>query len=214
MMKYKTRLVSTSENKERQEAFDKAALHAFNSWLSMSEEDRQRLDSSLKKLTVLADNNNSIRYKRYLDWECTLNEKQVEVLLPVMNKYIFAEAQSVDVAERLFRCELDEPIKVKNGTNLTFFMEKLCDEGFLDKRWKKACEENRTFVGNRGAILTAKTLALRKSRMLSEGFFGVTGRVYKAINDVEKHNKPLKKNLTLYIMANDMDNAISKAKCM
>lgn len=94
-----------------------------------------------------------------LDFDCKLTDKQIELLLPVVNRDVFEDTQTVRSMREWLRCENVEPVKVKDNAQLCNLLNEL-------RRFRMVCEnaqmvasENGTFMGKRGNVLTQQNLS-------------------------------------------------------
>ncbi len=94
-----------------------------------------------------------------------LSDKQIIKLLPVMNKYIFGENQTLSSVRRWLDCKAPQPIIVKNATLLCLMLQELRGNDMICYNWQDVAGTNKTFASNRGKILTAQGLANRCSKV-------------------------------------------------
>lgn len=96
------------------------------------------------------------------DFKSKLNDGHIKELLPVMNKLIFVESQTVESVCEWLACEHKEPVRVKKNYLLSYLMYLLAERGLICGNWQKVAEEMRVFANNE--LLTKTNL----SKCLSE----------------------------------------------
>lgn len=94
-----------------------------------------------------------------LNFDSKLSREQIEILLPVMNEFIFDEALSVDDVLRLLECKQEKPVSVKSNALISYLFGELSRNKWICQNWQKVAELNKCFLGRRGNVLTQKTLS-------------------------------------------------------
>ena len=128
-----------------------------------------------------------------MDFRSVLTDEQIKSLLPVMNDYVFVEAQTLDSVRLWLRCEVTEPVKVKNNGLLAFLMYLLSHDNYICSNWQKVAQERKVFVGSQGGLLTQKGLskamslmAKRKNYPMSyNGGYLLNNEIYNAVEGLK-----------------------------
>jgi hypothetical protein len=97
-------------------------------------------------------------YDNRSSFEATLTDAQIEILLPVVNKYVFSDLQTVESMREWLECRNMEPVKVKDIAELCYFLNLLRDHGYICGNAQTVAKENKTFVGGRGKHITESSL--------------------------------------------------------
>ncbi len=101
-----------------------------------------------------------------LNFSSKLSREQIEILLPVMNGFVFAEAQSEDDVLRLLDCSIKNPVRVKNNRTLAFFLSQLSGENLICSNWAQVAELSKSFVSSKGNNIKASNLTTSLARYL------------------------------------------------
>lgn len=101
-----------------------------------------------------------------LNFDSKLSREQIEILLPVMNEFVFAEALSVGDVLRLLDCSLVNPVRVKNNRTLAFFLSQLSGENLICSNWAQVAELSKSFVSSKGTEIKASNLTTSLARYL------------------------------------------------
>ena len=101
-----------------------------------------------------------------LNFDSKLSREQIEILLPVMNEFVFAEALSSGDVQRLLDCSLVNPVRVKNNRTLAFFLSQLSGENLICSNWAQVAELSKSFVSSRGTEIKASNLTTSLARYL------------------------------------------------
>ena len=94
----------------------------------------------------------------YGSFEATLTDAQIEILLPVVNEYVFSDLQTVESMREWLECRNQEPVKVKDIAELCYLLNLLRDNGYICGNAQTVAEKNKTFVGGRGNPITQRSL--------------------------------------------------------
>lgn len=101
-----------------------------------------------------------------LNFDSKLSREQIEILLPVMNDFVFAEAQSVNDVLRLLDCSLVNPVRVKNNRTLAFFLSQLSGMNLVCSNWAQVAELSKSFISSKGTEIKASNLTTSLARYL------------------------------------------------
>lgn len=88
-----------------------------------------------------------------LNFDSKLSRGQIEILLPVMNEFVFAEALSVDDVQMLLDCSSVNPVSVKNVAITAYLMYILQVENWICQNWQSVADEKKVFMSNKGTII-------------------------------------------------------------
>lgn len=133
-----------------------------------------------------------------------LTNEQIIKVLPVMNKYIFEDWQTLASVKQWLGCKSTQPIAVKNATLLCLLMQELRNNEYICYNWQDVAGVNKTFVSNRGKILTAQGLANRCSKVAP---LEISNLKFKTEN-----NQVSKKSLNQYQRYQEIIDAVSALK--
>ena len=103
-------------------------------------------------------------------FESTLTDAQIEKLLPVINKYVFSDPQTVKSVREWMDGKNQQAVKVKDIAELCNLLNLLRDNGYICGNAQTVADENKTFVGGKGNHITQKNLtaSLYKKRKKDE----------------------------------------------
>ena len=101
-----------------------------------------------------------------LNFDSKLSREQIELLLPVMNEFVFVEALSSGDMLRLLDCSLVNPVRVKNNRTLAYFLSQLSGENLICSNWAQVAELSKSFVSSRGTEIKASNLTTSLARYL------------------------------------------------
>lgn len=91
-----------------------------------------------------------------LNFDSKLSREQIEILLPVMNEFVFAEALSVGDVLRLLDCSLENPVRVKSNAIAAYFMYLLQVGEWICQNWQMVADRKGVFVSRKGKTLRQK----------------------------------------------------------
>ena len=101
-----------------------------------------------------------------MDFNSTLTDEQIKSLLPMMNKYVFKEAQTLESVKRWLKRETEFPVPVKNNGNLALMLRTMSDCGLICSNWAQVAENSRVFVSKTKKIISASNLTTSLNRLL------------------------------------------------
>lgn len=125
--------------------------------LDEKETDLNRLESELSNYIELDNNHYSKVYDYHRNFESKLTDEQIKVLLPVINEYVFFDKQTVESMRMWLECKNEFPVRVKDIAELCNLLNLLRDNGYICGNAQTVAEDNKTFEGGRGAIITQKS---------------------------------------------------------
>ncbi len=129
---------------------------------------KYRLQEEVNKLNELEKRSEefteveSAYYLRTFDYpknfEAALTDEQIDSLLSMMNELVFAEPQTIESVREWLLCENAEPVKVKDNAQLCCLLNELSRGGYICGNAQTVAEQNETFVGRRGNVITQKNM--------------------------------------------------------
>ena len=131
----------------------------------------EKLESELSAFLMEDDINFSDVYDYINTFESRLTDEQITRLLPVINKYVFTDIQTVESVHEWLACENEKPVRVKDLSQLCFLLNLLRENDYICRNAQTVAEENKTFVGRRGKIVTQRSL----TTSLSKKFVDING---------------------------------------
>ncbi len=135
---------------------------------------KYRLQAELNKLNELEKLNEEIQLEEntlyqqtfdyHTDFEPTLTDEQIKILLPVINKYVCVDPQTIESVREWLVCDNLEPVRVKSNAQLCCLLNELSKGGYICGNAQTVAEQNETFAGMRGKVITQSnmTASLRK----------------------------------------------------
>ena len=108
-------------------------------------------------------------YDTRYSFEATLTDAQIEKLLPVINKYVFSDSQTVESMREWLECRNQEPVRVKDIAELCNLLNLLRDHGYICGNAQTVAEDNKTFVGGRGRPITQRSLTASLTKKFGGG---------------------------------------------
>ena len=123
-------------------------------------------------------------YIKLYDFNSKLNDGLIEELLPVMNKLVFVESQTVTSVCEWLACEHKEPVKVKKNYLLSYLMFLLADKGLICSNWQKVAEEMEVFVNKE--ILTQKNLSKCLSEARKKRGKIINNEIFEAVEGLKR----------------------------
>jgi hypothetical protein len=82
-------------------------------------------------------------------FEGNFDKQQIEILTDCINKArIFIESVSSETVQQIFKCELTNPLRVKNNRRLAYFFVSLDDRSLITHHWQSVCETNQLFLSS------------------------------------------------------------------
>jgi hypothetical protein len=93
-----------------------------------------------------------------MDFQSTLTDGQITSLLPVMNEFVFVEAQSLESVKQWLRCEMGEPVPVTNNRYLALMLSVMSENGMICSNWAQVAGNRNVFCSKATTNKTSKTL--------------------------------------------------------
>lgn len=144
-------LLPRLKKKRSEVAFMRLQLHE-------QEYELEELEYEFLRYQIEDESNFAMVYDNRSSFEATLTDAQIEILLPVVNEYVFSDLQTVESMREWLECRNQEPVKVKDIAELCYFLNLLRDHGYICGNAQTVAEENETFVGGKGKPITQSSL--------------------------------------------------------
>lgn len=96
-------------------------------------------------------------------FESTLNKEQIAILLPVLNRYIFAEELREEDMEAWLQCT-SQSLQIKNNRYFAYLLSKMASNGMICSNWAKVAEVNGLFKSRNGILITSTNLTTSLER--------------------------------------------------
>jgi hypothetical protein len=91
-------------------------------------------------------------------FESNFDIQQIEILTCCINEArIFTESVSSDTVSRIFNCQLNNSLRVKNNRLLAYFFVSLDDRSLITHYWQSVCAENQLFLSSLKGNILKKT---------------------------------------------------------
>ena len=131
---------------------------ASGACVDMTDVERMSWGMSDEELAQAARDANNIYQEKEIDlnFDSKLSREQIEILLPVMNEFVFAEALSVGDVLRLLDCSLENPVRVKSNAIAAYFMYLLQVGEWICQNWQMVADRKGVFVSRKGKTLRQK----------------------------------------------------------
>ncbi len=144
-------LLPRLKKKRSEVAFMRLQLHE-------QEYELEELEIEFLRYQIEDESNFAMVYDNRSSFEATLTDAQIEILLPVVNKYVFSDLQTVESMREWLECRNMEPVKVKDIAELCNLLNLLRDCGYICGNAHTVAKDNKTFVGGRGKPITRSSL--------------------------------------------------------
>ena len=124
-----------------------------------------------------------------LNFDSKLSREQIEILLPVMNEFVFAEALSVGDVLRLLDCSLENPVRVKSNAIAAYLMYLLQVGEWICQNWQMVADRKGVFVSRKGKTLRqrdfSKAMSIKAKSMNypldDKGTYILNQNIYDAV---------------------------------
>ncbi|KAA6330779.1 hypothetical protein EZS27_020549 [termite gut metagenome] len=121
-------------------------------------------------------------------FECHFDDRQIEILTTCINEaHIFTESVTTETVKRIFDCELEKYLRVKNNRLLAYFFISLDDRNLITHYWQSVCQSHPFFLSS----LKGKPL---KQSDLSTATNESREKLPKGSEIIDKYFKELKKH--------------------
>jgi len=127
-------------------------------WLRLAKD----LKRQGEKIKVLAENvKQEIEQnpKPKQDFKSSLTDDEIRELLPIINKYVFVEKQTLASVKEWLYCRNKEPLRVQSNGMIAYLLNVLQHFAFICRNCQKIATENHTFQSINGKILNQKDLS-------------------------------------------------------
>jgi hypothetical protein len=143
-------LLPRLKKKRSEVAFMRLQLHE-------QEYELEKLEDEFLRYQIEDESHFAMVYDTRSSFEATLTDAQIEKLLPVINKYVFSDLQTVESMREWLECR-NRDVKVKDIAELCNLLNLLRDHGYICGNAQTVAEENETFIGGRGRPITKSSL--------------------------------------------------------
>ena len=129
-----------------------------------------------------------------LNFDSKLSREQIEILLPVMNEFVFAEALSVGDVLRLLDCSLENPVRVKSNAIAAYLMYLLQVGEWICQNWQMVADRKGVFVSRNGKTLRqrdfSKAMSIKAKSMNfpldDKGTYILNQNIYDAVKMLKR----------------------------
>lgn len=139
-------------------------------WLRLAE-DLRRQGEKIKVLARDVKQEIKQKPKPKQDFKSSLTDDEIRALLPLVNKYIFVEKQSLASVKDWLCCRNKEPLQVKSNGMIAYLLNVLQHFDFICRNCQKVATENHTFQSTNGKILNQKDLSKALSVLAKKNGF-------------------------------------------
>jgi hypothetical protein len=128
-------------------------------------------------------------------FDSTLCKEHIDLLLPLVNKYVYAKTLSSEDMLEWLMCQNEEPIKVAHNGLLAYMMHLLSMDGWICQNWQKVADERKTFVSKNGIPIKksnmSRSLAVINNRLLwsndkEKGAWVHSKELYNAVKGLKR----------------------------
>jgi|GEM_PF-3491726 len=152
------RLLNGEQLREQEQRVEQEIRRQIDDWKRFSFArncEMLKMSEEIMKANTLA----LPKYEIYYTMECTLTDKQITSLLPIMNKYITLESITTGTLKACLCDTLEQPIKIKDVGVLGYLLAKLKKQGIIVSDWQKVAEKSKLFVSRNGVPLSGKKIS-------------------------------------------------------
>jgi hypothetical protein len=111
-----------------------------------SPDSKKKLDSTEEKIATKKT------------FESNFDKQQIEILTNCINDArIFSESVTANTVSRIFKCNLNKPLRVKNNRRFAYFFASLDDRSLITHHWQSVCEANQLFLSSLKGNVLRKT---------------------------------------------------------
>ncbi len=131
---------------------------AIGACVSIDDVIRMSWGMSDEELAQAARDANNIYQETEIDlnFDSQLSREQIEILLPVMNDFVFAEALGVDDVFMLLECKRENPVRVRSNAIAAYLMYLLSVGEWICQNWQLVADRKEVFVSSKGKVLRQK----------------------------------------------------------
>ena len=131
---------------------------------------------------IKKENRNHLQAKAF---ESVLTCEQIQKIYDlVIEIKLFKLPLTVTDLDKLFSNSLTNPLHVSNNINLATLFNCLSNAKYITNEWQSVIEENKCFLGTRGAKMIANTLAVSNNKKDSRS--DVYRKIDVAIKELDK----------------------------
>ena len=139
-------------------------------WLRLAK-DLKRQGEKIKVLARNVKQEIKQKPKPKQDFKSSLNDDEIRELLPLVNKYVFVEKQTLESVKEWLGCRNKEPLQVKSNGMIAYLLNVLQHFDFICRNCQKVATENHTFQSTNGKILNQKDLSKALSVLAKKNGF-------------------------------------------
>lgn len=166
-------------------------------WLRLAK-DLKRQGEKIKVLARNVKQEIKQKPKPKQDFKSSLSDDEIRELLPLVNKYVFVEKQTLESVKEWLGCRNKEPLQVKSNGMIAYLLNVLQHFDFICRNCQKVATENHTFQSTNGKILNQKDLSKAQSVLAKKNglkkeereIYSLCPPLYKKIKELyyKKHN--------------------------
>lgn len=139
-------------------------------WLRLAK-DLRRQGEKIKVLARDVKQEIKQKPKPKQDFKSSLTDDEIRALLPLVNKYVFDEKQTLESVKEWLRCRNKEPLRVQSNGMIAYLLNVLQHFDYISRNCQKVAAENHSFQSTNGKILNQKDLSKALSVLAKKNGF-------------------------------------------